>query len=52
LIETGLAAKSHCTISVTFTPGAPSIRTATMNVNNSANQSPQTVAHEFIDLQK
>jgi hypothetical protein len=44
LIETGLAATSYCTISVTFTPGAASIRTATMNVDNSSNQSPQTVA--------
>jgi hypothetical protein len=39
-----LAAKSHCTVSVTFTPGATGSRTATMNLNDSANNSPQTVA--------
>lgn len=39
-----LAAKSNCTISVTFTPGATGTRTATLNVNDSANTSPQTVA--------
>ena len=39
-----VAAKSHCTISVTFTPAATGTRTATLNVNNGANNSPQTVA--------
>ena len=38
-----VAAKSHCTISVKFTPAATGTRTATMNVNDSANNSPQTV---------
>ena len=37
-------AKSHCSISVTFTPGATGKRTATLNVNDSANNSPQTVS--------
>jgi len=37
-----LAAKSHCTISVTFAPTATGTRTATLNVNDSANDSPQT----------
>jgi hypothetical protein len=39
-----LAAKSHCTIPVTFTPGAPGTRSATLNVNDGANNSPQTVS--------
>jgi uncharacterized repeat protein (TIGR01451 family) len=39
----GLAAKSHCTISVTFTPRATGTRTAALNVFDSANNSPQTV---------
>jgi hypothetical protein len=39
-----LAAKSDCTISVTFKPTATGTRTATMNVKDSANDSPQTVA--------
>ena len=39
-----LAAKSHCAISVKFTPAATGSRTATMNVNDSANNSPQTVS--------
>jgi len=38
-----LAAKSHCTISVTFKPAAGGTRTATMLVNDSANNSPQAV---------
>jgi hypothetical protein len=37
-------AKSHCTISVTFTPKATGTRTATLNVSDSANNSPQTVS--------
>jgi len=41
---TSLATKGKCTISVTFTPGATGTRTATMNINNSANNSPQTVS--------
>jgi hypothetical protein len=39
-----LAAQSSCTLSVTFTPTAAGTRTATMNVNDSANNSPQMVA--------
>jgi hypothetical protein len=42
--DSSLAAKSTCTISVTFTPGATGTRTATMSVNDSANNSPETVA--------
>jgi hypothetical protein len=37
-------AKSHCTISVKFSPKATGARTATMNVNDGANNSPQTVS--------
>jgi FlaG/FlaF family flagellin (archaellin) len=37
-------AKGKCTISVTFTPQATGSRAATMNVNDSANTSPQTVS--------
>jgi hypothetical protein len=37
-------AKGKCTISVTFTPQATGTRTATLNVNDSANNSPQTVS--------
>jgi FlaG/FlaF family flagellin (archaellin) len=37
-------AKKKCTISVTFTPQATGSRAATMNVNDSANTSPQTVS--------
>jgi len=39
-----VAARSSCTISVTFTPTATGKRTATMNINDSANNSPQTLA--------
>ncbi len=39
-----LAAKSECRISVTFAPRAKGSRTATMNVNDNADNSPQTVA--------
>ncbi len=39
-----LAAKSTCTISVAFTPAATGTRTATLNVNDGANNSPQTVS--------
>lgn len=39
-----LAANSHCTISITFTPAATGARTATMNVNDGANNSPQSVS--------
>ncbi len=39
-----LAAKAHCTISITFTPGATGTRTATLNVSDSASNTPQTVA--------
>jgi uncharacterized repeat protein (TIGR03803 family) len=39
-----VAAKSNCTISVTFTPAATGSRTATLNANDGANNSPQTVA--------
>jgi YVTN family beta-propeller protein len=36
--------KSHCTISVKFSPKATGTRTGTMNVNDGANNSPQTVS--------
>jgi hypothetical protein len=39
-----VAAGSQCTVAVTFTPTAAGTRTATLNVNDSANNSPQTVA--------
>ena len=39
-----VAAKAKCTISVTFTPKATGARTATMDVKDSANNSPQTVS--------
>jgi hypothetical protein len=39
-----LAAESTCTISVTFSPLATGTRTATLNVNDGANNSPQTVS--------
>jgi len=39
-----VAAKGRCTISVAFAPLATGSRTATMNVNDSANYSPQTVS--------
>jgi hypothetical protein len=39
-----LPAKSNCKISVTFTPTAKGPRTATVDVNDSANNSPQTVS--------
>jgi len=39
-----LAAKAHCTISVIFKPTATGTRTATLNLNDSANNSPQTVS--------
>jgi uncharacterized repeat protein (TIGR03803 family) len=39
-----VAANSHCTISVTFTPGATGTRTATMDINDGANNGPQSVA--------
>jgi hypothetical protein len=38
-----VAAKGKCSISVTFTPHAAGTRTATLNINDSANNSPQTV---------
>jgi len=38
-----VAANSTCTISVTFTPQATSKRTATLNINDAANNNPQTV---------
>jgi uncharacterized repeat protein (TIGR03803 family) len=37
-------AKSRCTISVTFKPTATGTRTGTLSVNDSANNSPQTVS--------
>ena len=37
-----LAAKSNCTIGVTFTPTAKGTRTGTLSVSDSANNSPQT----------
>jgi uncharacterized repeat protein (TIGR03803 family) len=39
-----VAAKAKCTISVTFTPHAAGTRTATLNVADDANNSPQRVA--------
>jgi hypothetical protein len=36
-------AKGRCTISVTFDPQAKGTRTATLNINDGANTSPQTV---------
>jgi hypothetical protein len=39
-----LAAKATCKINVTFTPTAKGARTATTDVNDSANNSPQTVS--------
>jgi uncharacterized repeat protein (TIGR03803 family) len=39
-----LAANSTCTISIVFTPTATGGRAATLNVNDSANNSPQTVS--------
>jgi hypothetical protein len=38
-----LAGKAHCTISVTFKPGATGARSGIMNVNDGANNSPQMV---------
>jgi YVTN family beta-propeller protein len=38
-----VASKGKCTISVTFTPKATGTRTATLNIKDSANNSPQTV---------
>jgi FlaG/FlaF family flagellin (archaellin) len=37
-------AKSHCTISVKFSPKATGTRSATMNIKDSANNSPQSVS--------
>lgn len=42
--ETTLAANAQCTASITFKPTATGTRTATLNVNDSAAHSPQTVA--------
>jgi len=39
-----VAAKSTCTVSVTFKPTATGTRTATLDVTDSANNSPQTVS--------
>jgi hypothetical protein len=41
---TSVPAKGKCTISVTFTPQAIGTRTATMNLNDSAWDSPETVS--------
>ena len=41
---TSLGAGASCTISVPFTPGAKGTRSATLNVNDNASGSPQTVA--------
>jgi hypothetical protein len=38
-----VAAKSSCTIRVTFTPGATGSRAGTLQVADSANNSPQTI---------
>ena len=39
-----VGAKTKCTISVTFKPAATGTRKATMNINDSALGSPQTVS--------
>jgi len=39
-----VAANSGCVISVTFEPAATGSRTATLNLNDGANNSPQTVS--------
>ena len=39
-----LAARSHCTINVTFTPTAAGTRTGTLSVTDGASNSPQTVS--------
>jgi hypothetical protein len=39
-----LAAGKSCTISVTFTPSVLGAESATLNVNDSANNSPQQVS--------
>jgi len=41
---TSLAAKNHCTISVTFTPTVLGKRTGQLSVGDSANNSPQTAS--------
>jgi len=41
---TTLAAGSNCTISVSFTPAALGLRTATLTITDSGSNSPQTVA--------
>jgi YVTN family beta-propeller protein len=42
--DSSVPAKSHCTITVKFSPKATGTRTATMKVNDSANNSPQSVS--------
>ena len=44
ICDGSVPAKSHCTISVKFSPKATGTRTATMNINDSANNSPQSVS--------
>jgi uncharacterized repeat protein (TIGR03803 family) len=39
-----VAANSGCVVSVTFTPTATGTRTATLNLNDAANNSPQTIS--------
>jgi len=43
MIPATLAAGSFCTISVTFTPGAPMKQTGTLTITDNANGSKQTV---------
>jgi len=40
---TSLAANHQCAAAVTFTPQGMGTRTATLNINDSASHSPQTV---------
>jgi hypothetical protein len=44
--DSSVPSKGKCTISVTFTPKATGTRTATLNVNDSANNNPQIVSLE------
>jgi hypothetical protein len=39
-----VAANSGCVVSVTFKPTATGTRTATLNLNDAANNSPQTIS--------
>ncbi|MGP8225142.1 MAG: choice-of-anchor D domain-containing protein, partial [Terracidiphilus sp.] len=43
LVPASLAASGNCPLQVTFTPSASGVRTATLNVNDDAPGSPQTI---------